>query len=356
MTSRVSVRPASLRVRAGAEPPAGSQRVGGLVEIPALLRELGADPVKIFGSVELRLSDFENTEARTPYVGIGRLLGACAAATRCEHFGMLAGARWRLAHLGIVGELMRHAPTVGAALRFGAAHQWLNAAGGVPFLFERGRIAEVGYGIYLSDVHFSDQVHDLVMALEVQLIREFCGASWKPSRVFLPRSEPLEAKPYLRFFGAPVRFDAGYAAFEFPASVFARALPDANPAKAAELEHNIVELGPEELVPRLRRALRVMLAFGDTSGDHLADRLSMHRRTLNRRLAAAGTSFQDVLDDVRFAVARQMLETSSLPLVEIADALGYSESSSFVRAFCRWSGSTPTGWRQSRSSRRIHRK
>ena len=353
MAAKLSVRPASPLTGFGSEQLAGVQRIGGLVEIPALLRELGADPGDVFRRADLRLSDFENTEARTPYANIGRLLGLCAAATQRGHFGLLVGARWRLAHLGIVGELMRYAQTVGEALRTGTAYQWLNAAGGVPFVFERDRVAEAGYGVYLSGVPHTDQIHDLVVALEVQLIREFCGASWKPSRVFLPRTEPFDSTPYTRFFGAPVQFDAEYAASRFPASLLGRKLPDANPAKVRELERHVAALGAEELVPRLRRALRVMLAFGDTSGDDLAARLSMHRRTLNRRLAAAGTSFQAVLDEVRFAVARQMLETTSLPLSEIANALGYAEASPFVRAFSRWSGTTPTAWRQAKSSRRV---
>lgn len=352
MTARLALRPTSLLAHVGPETSAGIQRIGGLVEIPALLRELGADPGKVFKSAGLRLADFENTEARTPYASIGRLLGAGAAATKREHFGLLAGSRWRVAHLGIVGELMRYAPTVGDALRTGAAHQWLNAAGGVPFIFERGRVAEVGYGVYLSGIPHTDQMHELVLTLEVQLIREFCGASWKPSRVFLPRTEPIDTTPYTRYFGAPVEFDAGYAAAWFPASVLARKVPDANPARLKELERNVTALGAEELVPRLRRALRVMLAFGDTSGDDLADRLSMHRRTLNRRLAEAGTSFQAVLDEVRFTVARQLLEKTALPLAEIANALGYAESSPFVRAFSRWSGMSPTDWRRSKSAGR----
>lgn len=131
--------------------------------------------------------------------------------------------------------------------------------------------------------------------------------------------------------------------------------PDANPVRKSKLERALNEIAREELVPRLRRAIRVMLAFGDTSADSVAARLSMHRRTFDRRLAACGTSYQAVLDDVRYAVARQMLESTSLPLSEIAGALGYAESSSFVRAFGRWSGTTPTGWRRSEVSQRVPR-
>lgn len=334
---------------------AGVQRIGGLVEVPALLRKFGADPAKVFAAAGLKVADFESTEARIPYLAIGRLLGACVAATKKEHFGLLAGERWRLAHLGVVGQLMRHAPTVGEGWRTGIAHQWLNAAGGVPFLFERDRVAELGYGIYLSGVPHTDAFHDLVLSLEVQYVREMYGAAWNPATVLLPRSEPADTRPYMRFFGTRVQFNADRAVCRFPATVLAQKCAEADPAKAREYERHAAALGPEELIPRLRRALRVMLAFGDTSAEGLAVRLAMNPRTLNRRLAEGGTTFKATLDEVRFAVARQMLETTAMPLSEIAGALGYAESSPFVRAFRRWSGTTPTGWRQSKASRPTRR-
>ncbi|MFO1313587.1 MAG: AraC family transcriptional regulator [Burkholderiales bacterium] len=355
MSNKPSSPPIPAFTQVGREQLAGVQRLGGLVEVPALLRKLGGDPVQVFHRVDLRLSDFESTEARIPYLAVGRLMGACAAATGKEHFGLLAGERWRLSHMGIVGQLMRYAPTVGEGLRTGIAHQWLNAGGGVPFLFERNRVAELGYGIYLSGVPHADQFHDLALALLVQLFREMYGAAWNPSVVLLPRSEPADVKPYARFFRARVEFNADRAACRFPATELTRPSAEADQAQLREHERHVAAYGPEELGPRLRRALRVMLAFGDTSAEGLAERLAMHPRTLHRRLAEGGTSFKAALEDVRFAVARQMLETTAMPLGEIAAALGYAESSPFVRAFRRWSGTTPTNWRRSRPTRQARR-
>jgi AraC-like DNA-binding protein len=97
-----------------------------------------------------------------------------------------------------------------------------------------------------------------------------------------------------------------------------------------------------ELVAQLRRALRILLLGGRSSGDEVAQILSMHRRTLNRRLRALGITFQQILDEVRFEAARQLLDTTSLPLTDIAVSLGYTESGAFSRAFRRWSGTAPS--------------
>jgi hypothetical protein len=68
-------------------------------------------------------------------------------------------------------------------------------------------------------------------------------------------------------------------------------------------------------------------------------------RTLNRRLAACGTTFQTLVEEARFGLARQLLEDTDLPLAQIAATLGYADASAFSRAFRRWSGTAPSRWR-----------
>ena len=84
---------------------------------------------------------------------------------------------------------------------------------------------------------------------------------------------------------------------------------------------------------------------GRCSGDDVARVLSMHRRTLNRRLQALGLTFQDMLDTVRLDLARQLLSESNIALDEVAAVLGYSGISPFMRTFRRWTGTTPNRWR-----------
>ena len=95
----------------------------------------------------------------------------------------------------------------------------------------------------------------------------------------------------------------------------------------------------------LRGALYAGLFHHAVSGDDAARRLHLHRRTLNRRLKVAGTTFRQVLDQLRFELAREMLSDTSLHIAEIAARLGYRMPSAFTRAFRRWSGCSPARWR-----------
>jgi AraC-like DNA-binding protein len=78
----------------------------------------------------------------------------------------------------------------------------------------------------------------------------------------------------------------------------------------------------------------------------MARQLGMHERTLNRRLHEEGTSFRRELDGMRYEVARQLLADTRLPLSKIGPALGYADTTAFIRAFKRWSGAPPARWRE----------
>ena len=102
-------------------------------------------------------------------------------------------------------------------------------------------------------------------------------------------------------------------------------MPDADPKLHRMREEEIREKRGIDILSRLRRALRTLLLVGRSSGDEVAQMLSMNRRTLNRQLMAHGTSFQEVLDEVRLEAACQLLDVTRIPLGEIAASLGYAE-------------------------------
>jgi len=317
------------------------QRVGPLVVIPGLLRELGADPVEVLAGLGLDATVLDDQESRIPYVALGRLLQECALGTGCPHFGLLAGQRMSISHTGLPGELMLHSSTLRAAWQIFVVYHHLNSEGMVTFLREEEGLAAVGSAIYEKGAEFVDQIYDGVIAMACHVMREICGSRWAPERVLFSRRRPTDAGPYRRFFQAPCRFDSEQTAMFFPASVLSRAMPQADPKRLRQLEERAQAIGIE-FVHQLRRALRTLLLSGQQSGSDVAQMLSMHHRTLNRRLKAAGTTFQKVLDEVRFEAACQLLETTSIPLTEIAVSLGYAESSAFSRAFRRWSGQAPS--------------
>src|SRR5271166_766063 len=97
--------------------PEGQQRIGPFAEAPVLLRELGVDPADVAADVGLDLGVFRDPENAMPFTAAGKLLQVGAMRTGCAHFGLLLGQRSDTRSLGLVGDLMRNAPTLGRALQ-----------------------------------------------------------------------------------------------------------------------------------------------------------------------------------------------------------------------------------------------
>jgi len=325
----------------------GTRLVLGLVALPALIRKLGADPDAIFDAAGLDRGVFDDSGSRVPHEAVVRVLNEAASRTLCPHFGLLAGGLWRLSAMGVVGEIVRHSPTVGRALQDLVTFQHLNADGALAFLIERDGVVDLGYAFYTPFTESTVHVYDAALALATNIMRELCGERWKPAAVLCSHSAPADVAPFKRFFRAQLHFDSHHCAIRFPQSWMAQPVHDADPTRYRLARMQADAAGKVTLVDSVHRALRVLLLHGKASGADVAQALAMHRRTLNRRLKEQGTTFQQVLDRVRFAVAKELLESSDAGMPQIAAALGYADAASFTRAFRRWTRTTPGAWRRS---------
>lgn len=113
--------------------------------------------------------------------------------------------------------------------------------------------------------------------------------------------------------------------------------------RAASDLHRLHDLG---LTETLTAHLRSGLLQRKWSATEMASALGLHERTLHRRLRAAGTSYRRELDKVRQSLSLQLLEGTDMSVAQVAESMGYASSSAFIRAFSRWTESTPTEWRR----------
>ena len=100
---------------------------------------------------------------------------------------------------------------------------------------------------------------------------------------------------------------------------------------------------------KVRAAVLARLEAGDTNLPEVADAVGLSARTLQRRLADAGTSLREVVDEARHEQALEELAKDDATITDIAFLLGFSETSAFDRAFRRWTGKAPAEWRAARS-------
>jgi AraC-like DNA-binding protein len=247
-----------------------------------------------------------------------------------------------------VGLLVKYSPDVGQALRNLVRNLHLHARGGVTRLEVHGTTAVLSFDVYQSGAVALEQIGDGAVALMFNIVRSLCGPEWKPLELRFAHGAPLDAAPYRRVFGAPLRFNRSQDAVVFPAFWLERPLPTADRELSRLLQQQLEaqEARYREAFPdQVRRVLRTALLSDLGSARQVARLLSMHSRTLHRRLARYGTGFRRLVDESRFDIARHMLEDSTLGVREIAELLDYADASAFTRAFRRWSGTTPAQWR-----------
>jgi AraC-like DNA-binding protein len=162
-----------------------------------------------------------------------------------------------------------------------------------------------------------------------------------PTQVLVPHAKPADVVHYRNLFKVLPQFDSEVCAIRFPAVWLDRAVDGADPERRRKALTAIRDGNGPDLLQQVYRALRDALLCGRSSGNDVASALSMHRRTLNRRLQECGTTFQNVLDQVRCEAARQLLCYSEVTLDDIAASLGYAGVSPFMRSFRRWTGLSP---------------
>jgi AraC-like DNA-binding protein len=326
--------------------PEGQQRVGAFAELPQLLRELGVDPGEVAAGVGLDVGALQDPENTIPFATAGKLLQASARRTECAHLGLLLGQRCDTRSLGLVGSLMRNARTWGQAVQDLVDNQPRYVRGGVPYLVVRDGIAWSGYAVYQQGIEGFDQFCDGAIAVGFNMMRELCGAL--PDEVLLSRKPLADVRPYRRFFRVPVQFDADQTALVFHAGLLETPVPGADPRQRARLDAEVAKywsVALPTIADQVARLLRPRVLFGDDSLETVAHCLTMHPRTLNRRLQAEGVTFRKLLSETRFEVARQLLLGTRMGVSGIAAALGYADASAFTHAFRRMAGEPPLEWR-----------
>lgn len=165
-------------------------------------------------------------------------------------------------------------------------------------------------------------------------------------------AQEADAGEYLRIFGAVPRFGEPVNAAHFNAQLLAWPVPNADASLYPVLQQHAEALlkertrGDEGIAARVHAAIIKNLAHDRVRLSSIAEELKLSPRTLQRKLNEAGASFQQVLDQARFALATDYLRQESLSLVDISFLLGYQEQSAFTHAFKEWAGVNPGAWRE----------
>ena len=334
-------------------PKEGCVRVGPVAAIPNLLRKYSSESLKqVFNEAGLDPALFDNPENSISFIKTGKLLNLCAKSTGIPHFGLLVGQHAGPDSLGRLSEFAIHSPDAGSALKNMILHLSIHDRGSIPSLSTKDGTATVEYSIYLPLQGGSSQISMIALTNICNVMRALCGDTWSPSQVLFTHAEPEDIHPYASIFDAPIRFNADMNAIIFPEHWLKKRIPGANAAQYHQLVEELTTIESRaaiDLIEQIRSLLYPLVVSGNCTEEHLAQMLSLHPRTLNRRLKERDTTFRRLLAECRYEISKRLLEESDISIIRISAILGYADQSIFTRAFHRWSGVSPKEWRSQHS-------
>jgi AraC-like DNA-binding protein len=248
-----------------------------------------------------------------------------------------------------------HSATLGEGLRKLARYKRLVCPEKVWIDVEGGE-ARLRFEWLLAEDDPPTLVTDLLFGFVLSVAQRGTAKPVRPRRIELTR--PRANEPMLRrHFRCELRFDAPHDLMVFDEATLALPMVNRDPQLISVLlpglELAVAKDDRERtLVDDVRSALSETMCGARPAIADVAKSLGMSARTMQRRLGELGTTYQDVLDDVRRRSARRLLANTDLAMREIAFVLGFEEVNSFVRAFHAWERSTPAKWRARASARR----
>jgi len=328
-------------------------RASGLRGYLALMRQLGADPAAMLRRYRIAPEALEDDDALLSLRAVVQLIEASAAATRCADFGLRLSHSQDISVLGPLAIAMQNAPTVASAVEYASRYLFVHSPGLVLTLHQASPLvrkgAELRFEIRLARQPAQRQTLDLCLADIHHMIRLLAGERYQLRTVTLPHAPLAPPATYVRFFGAPVRFEQEHAGLHITRSTLETSLRAVNETLrqiAVDYLSLNFEAPGQALSDRVRQTLRRTLATSKGRKQDVASLLGMHPRTLQRRLDTEHTSFEAIREEVRREMALRYLRETRIPLTQLAGILGLSEQSVLARSCRRWFGTSPSRLRQ----------
>lgn len=268
-----------------------------------------------------------------------------------QGLGLWVGHRNVLGTLGLLGHVLSLCRTLRDAFEVGMRYQ--HASGGIAVysLHEdvRETLIEVECRLPYADIQVF-AVEEFFASLMVYG-RTLIGAEFQPMRFEFTHAAPAYQDSYVQLLGPAVTFGCLHNRMVIASRWLDRPLPGHQPVALRQaLKLLELECAPLQHKASLLQSVERAIARDLPEGcriDSVATDLNMSSRTLRRHLTEHGVTFEGLQEQVRQSRAMSLLGNPNMPIERIAEALGYSDVRGFRRAFKRWTGQSPSAWRDS---------
>lgn len=303
-----------------------------------LLNRCGIDPLVL-----------RRTDLLVDYARIAQVLNLAAQESGNQQFGIELSLQRDYLVFGPFGLLLSQAESFQDLVRITNKYAHLHAPGIRLQAHQFDKHIALEYQLQLtSDVDLR-QLLELGLGVVHRAAQALFKDAWSLQQVTFSYPEPSNSQFYTDFFQAPVLFSQPLNALYSDPAIL-RIQPS---EQRAQLKNHLIDafasqqgLDREDYVAQTQLIIESVLATGEASLPVVANLLNIHPRLLQKKLQQRGSSFRQLLDQMRYQQAQLQLSHSTVGLTDLALNLGYSDETAFSRAFKRWSGLAPRQWRQ----------
>jgi AraC-like DNA-binding protein len=321
---------------------------GYSLAIAKALDHYGVDAERVFRAIGLPVSITNDPMLRLPVDTMTQLYRVCVDATHDPYFGLSVARFIHISNLHALGYAMAASSTL---LDFckRAERYFRLVSQTADIVLEENELTVVMRCNLVADV--CGESEDAFLGFLVLAMRQLHKTSFNPIRAEFHHVMPIEGPaPYEQVFRSPVSFGNQYPALVFARDGLTQPLLGACPELAQHHDNianqYLTKLEKNDVLAIVRQKIVEFLPTGTCTRERVAQAMCMSPTTLQAKLVKRATSFQEILDETRRDLACSYVLRASGSITEVAFLLGFSDSSNFTRAFRRWTGLSPSTFRQ----------
>ena len=320
-----------------------------LRQIADHVRDAGGDVTRWLEQNQLRVSQLADAQLLLPFASFRRLVLDAQALSGDAAIGLRVGARLGVNAHGILSFAVISSSTLRQTLELFERYIALRT----PLVSASHRIEGNQVLVQFQTQHLLGEIEHIVLEAVILTVKNVfdyvIAGDHQLGMVAFPHAEPAYAALAQQLFQTEVRWGQNWAGFALPLAALDQPLKMADELSCVEAA-NICQSAYESLARNETMAARIRKTLHERRREfptlnELADSFHLTPRTLHRRLLDEGTSYNEILEEVRHVLAVEYLKAGQLDMQEIAYELGYSDLSNFRRAFKRWEGVSPSSWK-----------
>ena len=319
--------------------------IRGYLEV---MQDLNFDPLPLLAQYDFTLEQLKQDDAWLDQKSVINLYERTALLANCPDLGLRISRHQDISILGILGLIMQSASSMRGVIDYSSDFLFLHGPGLAISLNEQSPIfedsAEVIFEIRINGYAPQRQTIDNCLGTTHRILKWLAAENYQLKAVSLPHMPLAPIIEYQRYFGAPILVNQDRAALHLSKATLDSQPHSNNPALreiAEDYIHRYFRNPSEKVSASVRKALRLHLATPRATKIHVATMLALHPRTLQRKLAQEGTSFDEIKDEIRKELTLQYLWETQIQMSQLTDILGFSEQSALSRATKRWFGLSP---------------